>query len=146
MKRLAVIDGKSVFYRGYYAMRNLSTSEGIPTGGVFGFASMAIELIKKLEPDYVAVESNGYYEHRTFKDRPGVGWMLYLPRELTVQQVPEARALVPVMEQADKGRERQVGTIVVSVTDAPFSDQDPEHVRIANAIETRLADQDLLPR
>ena len=52
---MAVIDGKSVFYRGYYAMRNLSTSEGIPTGGVFGFASMAIELIKKLEPDYVAV-------------------------------------------------------------------------------------------
>jgi len=55
MKRLAVIDGKSVFYRGYYAMPNLSLKDGTPTGGVFGFASMAIELIKKLEPDYVAV-------------------------------------------------------------------------------------------
>lgn len=55
MKRLAVIDGKSVFYRGYYAMPNLSTKDGTPTGGVFGFASLAIELIKKLEPDYVAV-------------------------------------------------------------------------------------------
>lgn len=55
MKRLAVIDGKSVFYRGYYAMPNLSTADGTPTGGVFGFASLAIELIKKLEPDYVAV-------------------------------------------------------------------------------------------
>lgn len=54
-KRLAVIDGKSVFYRGYYAMPNLSTKDGTPTGGVFGFASLAIELIKKLEPDYVAV-------------------------------------------------------------------------------------------
>lgn len=54
-KRLAVIDGKSVFYRGYYAMPNLSMSDGTPTGGVFGFASLAIELIKKLEPDYVAV-------------------------------------------------------------------------------------------
>ena len=54
-KRLAVIDGKSVFYRGYYAMPNLSLSDGTPTGGVFGFASLAIELIKKLEPDYVAV-------------------------------------------------------------------------------------------
>lgn len=29
--------------------------DGTPTGGVFGFASLAIELIKKLEPDYVAV-------------------------------------------------------------------------------------------
>lgn len=55
MKRLAVIDGKSVFYRGYYAMPGLSMSDGTPTGGVFGFASLAIELIKKLEPDYVAV-------------------------------------------------------------------------------------------
>ncbi len=55
MKRLAVIDGKSVFYRGYYAMPGLSLKDGTPTGGVFGFASMAIELIKKLEPDYVVV-------------------------------------------------------------------------------------------
>lgn len=54
-KRLAIIDGKSVFYRGYYAMPGLSTNDGTPTGGVFGFASLAIELIKKLEPDYVAV-------------------------------------------------------------------------------------------
>jgi DNA polymerase-1 len=54
-KRLAVIDGKSVFYRGYYAMPNLSLSDGTPTGGVYGFASLAIELIKKLEPDYVAI-------------------------------------------------------------------------------------------
>lgn len=55
MKRLAVIDGKSLFYRGYYAMPNLSLPDGTPTGGVYGFASIAIELIKKLEPDYVAV-------------------------------------------------------------------------------------------
>ena len=55
MKRLAVIDGKSIFYRGYYAMPNLATKEGVPTGGVFGFASLAIELIKKIKPDYVAV-------------------------------------------------------------------------------------------
>ncbi|MEP7205095.1 MAG: DNA polymerase I [Candidatus Saccharibacteria bacterium] len=54
-KRLAIIDGKSVFYRGYYAMPNLAMGDGTPTGGVFGFASLAIELIKKLEPDYVAV-------------------------------------------------------------------------------------------
>lgn len=55
MKRLAVIDGKSIFYRGYYAMPGLSLPDGTPTGGVFGFASIAIELLKKLEPDYVAV-------------------------------------------------------------------------------------------
>lgn len=54
-KRLAIIDGKSIFYRGYFALPNLSTKDGIPTGGVFGFASMALEVIKKLKPDYVCV-------------------------------------------------------------------------------------------
>lgn len=55
MKRLVVIDGKSIFYRGYYAMPNLTTSDGTPTGGVYGFVSLSLELIKKLQPDYVAV-------------------------------------------------------------------------------------------
>lgn len=54
-KRLAIIDGKSVFYRGYYAMPNLSTGDGTPTGGVYGFAALSLELIKKLKPDYVCV-------------------------------------------------------------------------------------------
>lgn len=54
-KKLAIIDGKSVFYRGYYAMPGLSTNDGTPTGGVYGFAVMALEVIKKLKPDYVCV-------------------------------------------------------------------------------------------
>jgi DNA polymerase-1 len=54
-KRLVIIDGKSVFYRGYYAMPSLSTKDGTPTGGVYGFAVMALEVVKKLKPDYVCV-------------------------------------------------------------------------------------------
>lgn len=54
-KRLVVIDGKSVFYRGYYAMPYLSQKDGTPTGGVYGFAVMALEVIKRLNPDYVCV-------------------------------------------------------------------------------------------
>ncbi len=54
-KRLVIIDGKSVFYRGYFAMPGLSTKEGTPTGGVYGFAVMALEVLKKLQPDYVCV-------------------------------------------------------------------------------------------
>lgn len=54
-KKFVIIDGKSVFYRGYYAMSNLSTKDGMPTGGIFGFATMALEVIRRLRPDYVAV-------------------------------------------------------------------------------------------
>ena len=54
-KIFAIIDGKSVFYRGYYAMPNLSTQDGRPTGGVYGFAALALELVRQIRPDYVAV-------------------------------------------------------------------------------------------
>ena len=81
-----------------------------------------------------------YGRRMTFMDRPGVGWMLYLPRIFAEADVPEARALVPVMKD-----EKQLGTIVVSVTDAVFSAKNEEHVRAARAIETRLVSNDWLP-
>ena len=54
-KIFVLIDGKSLFYRGYYAMPHLSTADGRPTSGVYGFASLALELVRQLRPDYVAV-------------------------------------------------------------------------------------------
>ena len=55
MKRLVIIDGKSVFYRGYYAMGALATSEGVPTGGIYGFAAIAMEIVRQLDPTKVVV-------------------------------------------------------------------------------------------
>ena len=54
-KRLVLIDGKSVFYRGYYAMGALSLQDGTPTGGVYGFAAISMEIVKKLNPTKVVV-------------------------------------------------------------------------------------------
>jgi hypothetical protein len=81
------------------------------------------------------------HTHKVFPNRPGAGWMLYLDRAITPKELPEAAELVPVIE-GDKQR----GTIIVSVRNEVFSADNPEHVKIANAIEVRLADQDLLPR
>jgi len=55
MNRLVLIDGKSVFYRGYYAMGALGLPDGTPTGGVYGFAAIAMEIVKKLNPTKVVV-------------------------------------------------------------------------------------------
>ncbi|WP_244129176.1 immunity 52 family protein [Burkholderia gladioli] len=93
------------------------------------------------DPVYVSAAPREYFPHQVFDDKPGVGWMLYLPKVLTVQQVPEARELLPIPEAGRK----QIGTIVVSVPDAVFSVDNTEHVEIANRIEIRLVDQDLLP-
>ena len=114
--------------------------------GIDGVKELLSIIAGSLRPVLITVARNDYFEKQVFKDRPGVGWMLYLPRILTVQQVPEARALVPVMAMDEQGKDKQIGTIIVSVTDEPFNDENPEHVKIANAIEIRLVDQDLLPR
>ncbi len=55
MKRLVIIDGKSVFYRGYYAMGSLALPDGTPTGGIYGFAAIAMEIVKRLNPSQVVV-------------------------------------------------------------------------------------------
>ena len=36
-------------------MPGLSTADGTPTGGVYGFAALALEIFKRLKPDYVCV-------------------------------------------------------------------------------------------
>ncbi len=94
-------------------------------------------------PKAVSVESNGYFGKEVFPDRYRVSWMLYLPKVITAQQVPEARALVPVMTKDKKPVQK--GTIIVSVIDEAFTDQNPEHVKIANEIEIRMVNEDLLP-
>ncbi|MDO8070003.1 immunity 52 family protein [Janthinobacterium sp. SUN176] len=120
--------------------------EGIQRlGGLDGVIELLSMIAGSLQPSIINVARYQYFEKQVFQDRPGVGWMLYLPRVLAVQQVPEARALVPVMITDEKDNDKQIGTIIVSVTDVPFSDENPEHVKIANAIEIRLVDQDLLP-
>jgi hypothetical protein len=104
-------------------------------------ADLVQSIVATFQPLVVEASPKGYFEKQVFDDKPGVGWMLYLPKVITEQQVPEARALIPVPAA---GRQ-QTGTIIVSVTDAVFSADNPEHVEIANRIEIRLVDQDLLP-
>ena len=95
MRKLVIIDGKSVFYRGYYAMRALSRSDGTPTGGVYGFAVIAMEIVKEIQPDKVVVawDKAGtsvskrqaiYPEYKAGRKKPGEDFYAQIPllREL----------------------------------------------------------------
>ncbi|MBI5418228.1 hypothetical protein HZA55_09860 [Candidatus Poribacteria bacterium] len=39
MRKLFLVDGHSYLYRSYYAIKNLSTKKGQPTGAILGFAN-----------------------------------------------------------------------------------------------------------
>ena len=88
----------------------------------------------------IEVRPYKYGSQKVFPKRPGAGWILYLPQVLSFKEIPEARQLIPVMDG-----KKQRGTLILSVIDEPFDANNPEHVRVANAIEMRLVDQDLLP-
>ncbi|HVO82981.1 MAG TPA: DNA polymerase I [Syntrophobacteria bacterium] len=52
---LYLIDGSSYIYRAFYAVKDLSTSGGLPTNGVYGFLGMLRRVLKEKRPTYLAV-------------------------------------------------------------------------------------------
>lgn len=52
-KRLLILDGNSLLYRAFYAIPELTTSDGIHTNAVYGFTSMLLRMIDELTPDYI---------------------------------------------------------------------------------------------
>ncbi|MBC7512580.1 DNA polymerase I [Candidatus Saccharibacteria bacterium] len=122
-KRLVLIDGMSVFYRGYYAMPGLSLPDGTPTGGVYGFASIAIEIIKKLEPDYVIVawdksktatskRKEIYPEYKAGRTRPPDDFFAQIP---LLHDLLESFGW-PLYEMDDYEADDIIGTISVEAT------------------------------
>ncbi|MBR4445765.1 MAG: DNA polymerase I [Solobacterium sp.] len=58
MKKLLVTDGNAMLFRAYYATaygKPMTTSQGIPTNAVFGFANMLQKAIDTVQPDAVLV-------------------------------------------------------------------------------------------
>ena len=89
MKRLVLIDGKSVFYRGYYAMGALSLADGTPTGGIYGFAAISMEIVRKLKPTKVVVAWDSksstskrrviYPDYKAGRVKPGEDFYAQIP-------------------------------------------------------------------
>lgn len=52
-KRIVILDTFAIIYRAYHALPEFSTSKGEPTGALFGVASMLMNIITELKPDYI---------------------------------------------------------------------------------------------
>lgn len=50
-----IIDGNSLAHRAFHAIPHLCTSDGTETNAVYGFTNMLFKVLKKLEPNYIAV-------------------------------------------------------------------------------------------
>ena len=115
-KKLVLIDGNSLLYRGFFAMRALTTSAGQPTNAVFSFTMMLLTLLTEQKPDVILCAWDApvkTFRHEAFKEYKGT--RKATPPEL-VQQGPLAREMVaafniPTVEAPGFEADDAIGTL-----------------------------------
>ncbi|MCX7718127.1 MAG: DNA polymerase I [Candidatus Sumerlaeaceae bacterium] len=130
-RTLYIVDGHSQVFKAYHAIRQLSTSMGIPTNAVFGFCQILHKLLRTRSPEYIVVafDSRGptfrhqiYPEYKANRPAPPEDFEQQL--EL-IQQVLEGLRIpalsMPGFEADDiiatvTARAREAGMNVVIVT------------------------------
>src|SRR4051812_29351755 len=50
-----LIDGSAQFHRAYFAIKNLSTSRGLPTNATYGFTTMLRKLYQDEQPQWIGI-------------------------------------------------------------------------------------------
>lgn len=100
MNKLILIDGNSLLFRAYFAMRPMVTSKGIHTQGVFAFVNMLGKIIKDYEPSHIAVAfdlKGGTFRHEVYKEYKA--GRLKTPPEL-LSQIPLLHEVLEAMNIA----------------------------------------------
>ena len=67
MNQLIIIDGNSLLFRAYFAMRPMVTSDGQHTQGIFAFVNMLNKIIADNRHDYICVAFD--MKHPTFRHK-----------------------------------------------------------------------------
>ncbi len=97
MKKFLLVDGNSLLHRAYHAFPGLVTSRGQVVGAVYGFSSMLLSAIERVEPDFVAVTwdvSKRNFRHVIYKEyKAGRAEM---EREM-FEQIDTAKSVVEVI-------------------------------------------------
>jgi DNA polymerase-1 len=69
--KIVLLDSHAILHRAYHAMPDFSSSNGEPTGALYGIATMVFSIIKELKPDYVIAAFDlpkPTYRHEAYAD------------------------------------------------------------------------------
>ena len=99
MKTLMLLDGNSLVYRAFFALNeaDMRTSNGHPTGAIYGFLTMLFNLIADHKPDGLAVAFD--LPHPTFRHERVATYKAgraKTPDDL-LQQIPKIKEILPSM-------------------------------------------------
>jgi DNA polymerase-1 len=121
--RVYLIDGSGYVYRAFHALPGLSTSRGVPTNAILGFANMLAKLLREHRPERIAVVFDA--PGPTFRDALYQGYKQArppMPDELR-PQIPYIRRLVgalrlPVIEEPGVEADDVLGTLATQASAA----------------------------
>ncbi len=71
MERLLILDSNSLLNRAFYAIPELTTTDGTHTNAVYGFANMLFKMKEELKPDYIvaAFDKKGpTFRHKEYEE------------------------------------------------------------------------------
>src|SRR5437868_7308295 len=92
MPTLVLVDGSSYLFRAFYALPDLRTSSGEPTGALRGVLSMLRRLVLDGKPDYFAVVFDA--PGKTFRDA------LYADYKSNRKEMPDELSLqIPALHE-----------------------------------------------
>ncbi|MDH3258734.1 MAG: DNA polymerase I, partial [Deltaproteobacteria bacterium] len=91
-ERFLIVDGSNLLYRAFYALPRLTSSDGTPTGAVYGFVSSLQKVRNRFSPRYLCVVFDA--PGPTFRDE------LYEGYKETRQKMPEdIAAQIPIIKE-----------------------------------------------
>ncbi len=97
MEKLMIIDGNSIVNRAFYGVKALSTKNGLPTNGIYGFMNILLKNLSEEKPDYLIVAFD--LKAPTFRHREYAAYKAQrkgMPEDLAVQ-MPHLKELLEAM-------------------------------------------------
>lgn len=123
MKRFVIIDGNSLLFRAFFAMREMVTRDGIYTQGVFAFINMLNKILEDYHPDYIAVafdmkaptfRHTAYPEYKAGRLKTPMELLSQIP---LMQEVLQAMNIT-VLEKEGFEADDLIGTMTAKAADA----------------------------
>ena len=157
-KPLVLVDGSSYLYRAFHALPPLTTSDGRPTGAVYGVLNMIRRLLADYDPRHVAVVFDA--KGKTFRDELFAEYKAHrppMPEELAGQIEPLKRGIeamgLPLLEVTGVEADDVIGTLVhrareqgmevlVSTGDKDMAQLVQEGVTLVNTMNDSVLDPD----
>ena len=124
-KRLIIIDGNSIINRSFYALPDMTNSEGLHTNAVYGFTRMLFKIIDDYKPTHISVAFDmkaPTFRHKEFSEYKA--GRKKMPNELGQQLQPLKELLdtfnIHRMEMAGFEADDLIGTVAKKAENDDF--------------------------